>query len=103
GLPPRGRRMKRMAPAMHYEGEGGRHDRTDHRNGRNTPADCNGPRTQASSATGAHESQTLKEAAYEECHQAIVAIWSDEGGASLDDIALMATINSVLASRFPHF
>ena len=82
---------------------GGRHDRIDHRNRRNTPADCNWPRTQASAATGAHESQTLKQAAYEECHQAIVAIWADEGGGSLDDIALMATINSVLAHRFPHF
>ncbi|HET7436976.1 MAG TPA: GAF domain-containing protein [Thermoanaerobaculia bacterium] len=33
----------------------------------------------------------------------IVAIWRDEGGATLDDIALMATINSVLAHRFPQF
>jgi GAF domain-containing protein len=45
----------------------------------------------------------LKRDAYDECYQAVVAIWSDEGGASLDDIALMATINSVLANRFPHF
>ncbi|MEA2490800.1 MAG: L-methionine (R)-S-oxide reductase [Acidobacteriota bacterium] len=45
----------------------------------------------------------MKTTAYEECLQAIVAIWSDEGGATLDDIALMATINSVLANRFPHF
>lgn len=45
----------------------------------------------------------MKTTAYEECLQAIVAIWSDEGGATLDDIALMATINSVLAHRFPHF
>lgn len=44
-----------------------------------------------------------KQTAYQECQQAIAAIWSDEGGASLDDIALMATINSVLANRFPHF
>jgi len=41
-----------------------------------------------------------KQAAYEECYRAITAIWSDEGGATLDDIALMATINSVLANRF---
>lgn len=41
-----------------------------------------------------------KQAAYEECYGAITAIWSDEGGATLDDIALMATINSVLANRF---
>lgn len=41
-----------------------------------------------------------KAQAYEECYAAITAIWSDEGGATLDDIALMATINSVLANRF---
>ena len=45
----------------------------------------------------------MKSTAYAECHDAIVAIWSDEGGGTLDDIALMATINSVLANRFPHF
>ena len=44
-----------------------------------------------------------KSTAYAECYDAIVAIWSDEGGETLDDIALMATINSVLAHRFPHF
>ena len=33
----------------------------------------------------------------------IAAIWRDEGGQSLDDIALMATINSVLSHRFPYF
>jgi len=45
----------------------------------------------------------MKEAAYEECFQSIAAIWRDEDGQSLDDIALMATINSVLSHRFPHF
>lgn len=45
----------------------------------------------------------MKSTAYAECYAAIVAIWRDEGGAALDDIALMATINSVLANRFPHF
>jgi GAF domain-containing protein len=45
----------------------------------------------------------MKSAAYEECFQSIAAIWSDEGGATLDDIALMATINSILRQRFPHF
>lgn len=45
----------------------------------------------------------MKSTAYAECYDAIVAIWRDEGGAALDDIALMATINSVLANRFPHF
>lgn len=47
--------------------------------------------------------EPLKSTAYAECHDAIVAIWRDEGGDTLDDIALMATINSVLANRFPHF
>jgi len=42
----------------------------------------------------------MKAAAYEECFRAVEAIWADEGGESLDDIALMATINSVLANRF---
>jgi GAF domain-containing protein len=45
----------------------------------------------------------MKTAAYEECFQSIAAIWNDEGGATLDDIALMATINSILAHRFRHF
>lgn len=45
----------------------------------------------------------MKSIAYEECYAAIVAIWRDEGGATLDEIALMATINSILANRFPHF
>jgi L-methionine (R)-S-oxide reductase len=40
---------------------------------------------------------------YDECYQSIVAIWRDEGGQALDDIALMATINSILAHRFSHF
>ena len=45
----------------------------------------------------------MKSIAYEECYAAVVAIWRDEGGATLDEIALMATINSILANRFPHF
>ena len=45
----------------------------------------------------------MKASAYDECYQAVVAIWADEGGEKLDDIALMATINSVLANRFSHF
>jgi GAF domain-containing protein len=40
---------------------------------------------------------------YAACFDAIAAIWRDEGGDALDDIALMATINSILANRFPHF
>jgi GAF domain-containing protein len=45
----------------------------------------------------------MKTAAYDECYRDIVAIWHDEGGRALDDIALMSTINSVLANRFKHF
>ena len=45
----------------------------------------------------------MKAAAYDDCYRDIVAIWRDEGGAALDDIALMSTINSVLANRFEHF
>jgi len=45
----------------------------------------------------------LKSEAYNECYAAIAAVWRDEGGETLDDIALMSTINSVLANRFPHF
>lgn len=45
----------------------------------------------------------MKAEAYDQCYRDIVAVWSDEGGATLDDIALMATINSVLAHRFPQF
>ena len=42
----------------------------------------------------------MKKQAYDDCYDAIVAIWRDEGGATLDDVALMATINSVLSHRF---
>jgi GAF domain-containing protein len=45
----------------------------------------------------------MKREAYDECFAAIEAIWSDEGGATLDDIALMSTINSVLANRFDYY
>jgi GAF domain-containing protein len=45
----------------------------------------------------------LKRTQYDECLAAVRAIWSDEGGETLDDIALMATINSILANAFPHF
>ena len=44
-----------------------------------------------------------KKQAYDDCYDAIVAVWRDEGGATLDEIALMATINSVLANRFEHY
>lgn len=45
----------------------------------------------------------MKTALYEECYHEIEAIWRDEGGSGLDDIALMATINSVLAHRFDYY
>lgn len=45
----------------------------------------------------------MKAITYDECFSAIVAIWRDEGGETLDEIALMATINSVLADRFPYY
>jgi len=45
----------------------------------------------------------MKSGAYKECFAAIEAIWGDEGGATLDDIALMATINSVLANQFDYY
>jgi L-methionine (R)-S-oxide reductase len=45
----------------------------------------------------------LKSDAYAECYEAIVAIWRDEGGQTLDEIALMATINSILSHCFPHY
>jgi L-methionine (R)-S-oxide reductase len=44
-----------------------------------------------------------KRTAYTETYDAIVAVWRDEGGEALDEIALMATINSLLAQRFPYF
>ena len=47
--------------------------------------------------------QPDKRAAYRETYDAIVALWRDEGGQTLDDIALMATINSLLANRFDYF
>ncbi|HUP49169.1 MAG TPA: GAF domain-containing protein [Thermoanaerobaculia bacterium] len=33
----------------------------------------------------------------------MVAVWRDEGGETLDAIALMATINSILANGFDHY
>ncbi len=45
----------------------------------------------------------MKREAYDECYDAIAAVWRDEGGETLDEIALMATVNSVLANRFDHY
>lgn len=42
----------------------------------------------------------MKKTAYDECYDELVAIWRDEGGNTLDEIALMATINSILSHRF---
>ena len=79
-------------------------DWSDRRSGRRASADSRRHPAPPGRPAGAHESpQTLKVAAYDECYRDIVAIWRDEGGKSLDDIALMATINSVLAHRFSHF
>jgi len=44
-----------------------------------------------------------KRAAYAETYDAITAVWRDEGGGTLDAIALMATINSLLVQRFPYY
>jgi len=52
---------------------------------------------------GSGQTLTTKRDAYTECYEAIVAVWSDEGGETLDEIALMATINSILSHRFPHY
>jgi GAF domain-containing protein len=40
---------------------------------------------------------------YDEAYDAIRAIWQDEGGNALDDIALMATINSILVQYFDYY
>lgn len=52
---------------------------------------------------GVPASGWVKKTAYDECYQAIAAVWKEEGGDTLDDIALMATINSVLSQRFGHY
>lgn len=44
-----------------------------------------------------------KSALYREAEREIVAILDDEGGFALDEIARMATITSVLASKFDSF
>lgn len=46
---------------------------------------------------------STKNETYRECYDAIVALWRDEGGDTLDDIALMSTITSVLANHFPYY
>ena len=44
-----------------------------------------------------------KREAYEESLREVRAIWTDEGGLALDDIALMATINSILVQHFDDY
>jgi GAF domain-containing protein len=83
---------------------GNGNDGTSHRRSRDASDHLGGARpAPGGSACSREESQTLKARDYEECYDAIVAIWSDEGGSTLDDIALMATVNSVLANRFSHY
>jgi L-methionine (R)-S-oxide reductase len=79
------------------------HDRSHRRGGGNSPADQRRHAAPPGGPAGADQVERLKAAAYDECFRHIAAIWRDEGGASLDDIALMATINSVLSRRFSHF
>jgi L-methionine (R)-S-oxide reductase len=45
----------------------------------------------------------MRSTQYQQAYNAIVAVWRDEGGQALDDIALMSTINSVLAHTFSDF
>src|SRR4051812_36811592 len=93
-----------MAPPMQNEAAGGPgNDRTSDRDRRDAPADHGRKQGPSPRNPAGTQSQALKSPAYDECYQAIVALWNDEGGVSLDDIALMATINSILANRFPHF
>jgi L-methionine (R)-S-oxide reductase len=89
---------------MQNRGTGEHHGRPHHRDCRHAASDhrCRDAPPSGASA-GAQPQTSLKSSAYDACYAAIVAIWRDEGGATLDDIALMSTINSVLASRFPHF
>jgi len=82
---------------------GEHHGRPHHRDRRHAAFDHRRDATPSGTAAGAQSQTSLKSSAYEECYDAIEAIWRDEGGATLDDIALMSTINSVLANRFPHF
>lgn len=70
--------------------------------GRNAPVDrIRGTATRPGS--GEEQQEALKAQQYQQCYDEVVAIWRHEGGFTLDDIALMATISSVLAHQFPHF
>lgn len=82
---------------------GEHHGRPHHRDRRYAASDHGRNAPTPGTAARAHSQTSLKSDAYAECYDAVVAVWSDEGGETLDDIALMSTINSVLANRFPHF
>lgn len=89
--------MQKGSPGEH-------HGRPHHRDHRHDPSDHRGRNASPSGpAAGSHSQASLKSSAYDECFDAIAAVWRDEGGETLDDIALMSTINSVLANRFSHF
>lgn len=92
-----------MAPRMQNKPPGENNGRAHHRDRRHAASDQRRSAPPSGSGAGSHPQASLKSAAYDECYAAIVAIWRDEGGETLDDIALMSTINSVLANRFPHF
>lgn len=92
-----------MAPRMQNNPPGEHNGRPHHRDRRHAASDQRRDAPPSGSSAGSHPQASLKSAAYDECYAAIVAIWRDEGGETLDDIALMSTINSVLANRFPHF
>jgi L-methionine (R)-S-oxide reductase len=92
-----------MAPAMHKGTPEDEHDRSHRRGGGDASADYRRQARPPGGPAGADQAETLKAAAYDECFRHIAAIWRDEGGATLDDIALMATINSVLSGRFRYF
>jgi len=90
-----------MAPRMQNSGSGVKNGRPHDRDRRNASTDQR--RDAPPSGTGSHSQAPLKPAVYDECYAEVLAIWRDEGGETLDDIALMSTINSVLANRFSHF
>jgi L-methionine (R)-S-oxide reductase len=92
-----------MAPRMQNSGSGVKNGRPHHRDRRNAATDQRRDAPPSGTGAGSQSQATLKPAVYDECYADILAIWRDEGGETLDDIALMSTINSVLANRFPHF
>jgi GAF domain-containing protein len=88
---------------MQNNRSGEQNGRSHHRDRRHAASDQRRDAPPSGTAAGPHSQASLKSAAYDECYAAILAIWRDEGGETLDDIALMSTINSVLANRFSHY